>query len=212
MSEQPPFVIFALPRSRTYWCSRFLTYGGWICGHEEIKHLRSLDDVRSWLTMPMAGTAETLGAPFWRYMMQVRPDCRVVTIRRPWQDCMASLLRLGVPFREDTLALQLRRLEAKLDQIEARIPGVLRLEFDDLATEEGCARLFEHCLGMPFNRDWWQPYASLNLQIDVPALFRYMRAHRPQLEKLGSIVRHRCVAAMRPEIKRLIKAGVVADL
>ncbi len=28
-----PFVVFGLPRSRTAWLSRFLTYGDWVCGH-----------------------------------------------------------------------------------------------------------------------------------------------------------------------------------
>ena len=29
------FIVFAMPRSRSYWLSRFLSYEGWHCGHEE---------------------------------------------------------------------------------------------------------------------------------------------------------------------------------
>jgi hypothetical protein len=195
----PPFVIFALPRSRTYWCSRFLSYNGWICGHEEVRHLRSLEDIRSWLSMPATGTIETCAAPFWRYLLKVRPDARVAVIRRPVEESLASLL-LGVPvaFDADKLERHLHYLDHKLDQVEARVPGVLSVSYRDLATEEGCARLFEHCL--PYRHDplWWQGYAGLNLQIDVPALFRYMTAHKPQLDKLGKTVRHRIVQAMQP--------------
>ena len=50
----PPFVVFALPRSRSAWLARFLTWGDWMCGHDELRHCRSLDDVRAWLAMPCA--------------------------------------------------------------------------------------------------------------------------------------------------------------
>ena len=48
----PPFVVLSLPRSRSYWLSRYLSYGGWHCGHEEIRHARTLSDVRAWLARP----------------------------------------------------------------------------------------------------------------------------------------------------------------
>ena len=61
----PPFVIFALPRSRTFWLSKFLTAGGWVCEHDEARHVRGMDDVRSALGREFTGYVETGAAPFW---------------------------------------------------------------------------------------------------------------------------------------------------
>ena len=71
----PPFVVYALPRSRTFWLSRFLCYAEWNCGHDEIRHARSLDDVRAWFSQSYTGTVETAAAPWWRLIQRLRPDC-----------------------------------------------------------------------------------------------------------------------------------------
>ena len=186
----PPFVIFALPRSRTAWLARFLTYGDWSCGHEELRHCRTLRDVRAWLSQPCIGTAETAGAPFWRLLRQYRPDARVVTIRRPVGQVMDSLMRRG------SLDGIMRRLDRKLDQIEARIPGVLRVEFSDLATEAGCARVFEHCTGYAHEPVWWAAMARQNVQISMPALMKYYAAHKGQLDTLRQMAKQQIISAM----------------
>jgi GNAT superfamily N-acetyltransferase len=199
----PPFVVFALPRSRTKWLSTFLTYGEWHCGHDEIRHCRSLDDVTSWLSQPCTGTVETAAAPFWRLLERYAPEARVVTLRRPVEAVAASLARAGLMFEDPVMLRLLQRIEAKLDQIEARVPNVLRVTFDDLATEASCAAVFEHCLQMPHDPAWWAHLAPLNLQTSLPVLMRYYAAHRPQLAKLAKQARHRTMAGMMqraPEI------------
>jgi GNAT superfamily N-acetyltransferase len=171
MSEASPFVVFAPHGSRSHWLAGFLTHGGWTCGHDEIRHARSLDDVQSWLSMPNTGTVEPFAAPFWRLLQHYRPDARIAVIRDG---------------------------SAKLDQIAARAPGALALSADALATEDGCARLFEHCL--PFKHDpaWWQFMAQLDPQPDQAAAARYYRAHQPQLAKLAKQAKHRITTLMRP--------------
>jgi len=96
----------------------------------------------------------------------------------------------------------MRRLDAKLDQVEERCPGVLSISYDELATEAGCAALFEHCL--PFQHDplWWQRLADVNLQIDLGAMLRYCQAHRAQLEKMAKTAKHRIVADMATNVSR----------
>ena len=59
----PPFIVYALPRSRTFWLSKFLSYGGWACDHDEAVRLRGLDDMQSSLDIPMRGSVETAAAP-----------------------------------------------------------------------------------------------------------------------------------------------------
>jgi GNAT superfamily N-acetyltransferase len=164
-----PFVVFAPPGARSYWLAGFLTQGGWTCGHDEVRHARSLDDVQSWLSMPNTGTVEIGAAPFWRLLLHYRSDVRSAVVGR----------------------------SAKLDQIAARVPGVLALDLEDLRTEEACARLFEHCL--PFRHDpaWWAFMAPMDLQADAAATARYYQAHRPQLAKLAKQANHRTTTLLR---------------
>jgi hypothetical protein len=199
-----PFIVLALPRSRTFWLSRFLSYGGWTCGHEELRHVRSLEDVRSWLSLPLTGTAETAAAPWWRTLRDLAPHARVVLVRRPVEEVEASLLRLGIGYEQPLLGQALRRLDAKLDQVAARWPGAMQIRFADMAQEETCERIFAHCLGLPHDRAWWRAMAALNLQVDLGALTRYMIGHRAQLDRVASTVRHQTLVGLQA---RPIPAG-----
>jgi hypothetical protein len=186
---RPPIVIFALPRSRTYWLSRYLSYADWQCGHDELRHCRSLDDVRSWLAQPCTGTVETIGAPFWRLLRHYRPDARIITVRRPLEAVKASL-RAIFPVDEQRMHRVLHGLDRKLDQIEARTDAY-RVDYDSLANEAGCAALFEHCLPYAHDRTWWQAMAPLNVQTNLTHVHRYLQAHAPQLDKLAKQAKHR---------------------
>ena len=156
-------------------------------------HCRSLDDVTSWLSQPCTGTVETACAPFWRLL---RPDARVVTLRRPVADVVASCARGGLAFDEHVMTRLMERAERKLDQIEARVPGVLALTYDEIGTEAGCARIFEHCLGVAHDHAWWAACDPVNIQINLPHLLRYYAAHREQMEKLIKVAKHRTQALM----------------
>jgi GNAT superfamily N-acetyltransferase len=162
-------------------------------GHDEIRHCRSLDDVAAWLSQPFTGTVETAAAPFWRLLP---PDVRVVTLRRPVADVVASLRRGRLAFDDAVMTRAVEGIERKLDQIEARVPGVLAVSFADLATEAGSARIFEHCLGLPHDHAWWAACDPINIQISLPHLMRYFAAHREQIEKLIKVAKHRTRALM----------------
>lgn len=187
----PPFIVYALPRSRTFWLSKFLSHGGWHVAHDEICRLRSLDDARAWFSQPLTGTVETAAAPWWRL---VPSDVRTVIVRRPVADVVASLLRLGFDPAVEPL---MRRLDAKLRQIETRVP-CLSVKFDELATEDGCRRVWEYCLSHAFDREWWQRVSALNLQADVAAQVRYYQAYQKPLEKLAKQAKFRTIANMQP--------------
>ncbi|HVX58075.1 MAG TPA: hypothetical protein VHA37_10240, partial [Candidatus Saccharimonadales bacterium] len=189
----PPFIIYALPRSRTFWLSKFLTCSKWVCGHDELRYARGFDDVHSWFAQPYIGTVETMAAPFWRLVHHYQPNIRTAVVHRPVDEVVDSLLRLGLGPAE-----QLRRrmvyLEHKLEQIERRVQDVLSLEYGELDTPEGCAKLYEHCTGETMAQEWWAGLASLNLQINMPALVRYVAAYRPQLEKLAAMAKQQTIA------------------
>ncbi|CAO3447843.1 hypothetical protein [Azospirillum argentinense] len=191
-----PFVVFGLPRSRTAWLSRFLTYGDWVCGHEELRHARSLDDVRAWLAQPCTGTAETAAAPWWRLARHLRPDLRVVVVRRDVTDATDSLMRLGLFSDRSAVERLMHRLDRKLEQIGRRVPDALSVRFEDLEREEVCATVFEHCLGLPHDPAWWRHWSPINVQCDMRAIVRYCHAYAPQLEKLAKIAKHQTLALM----------------
>lgn len=173
------FIVYGLPRSRTFWLSKFLSYGEWHCGHEELPRCRSLEDVQSWLSQPCTGTAETAAAAWWRLV----PDgVKQVIVRRAPDQVIESLVRLG--FDHDAMARLVTRLDKKLDQIEARVPGVVSVTFDSLGTEDGARRVFEACLPYQFDRAWWERLNAINLQTPVVPMLRYMQAHKLQIERL----------------------------
>lgn len=192
----PPFVIFGLPRSRTAWLSRFLTYGDWVCGHEELRHARSLDDVRSWLAQPCTGTAETAAAPWWRLARHLRPDLKVVVVRRDVQASTDSMMRLGLFTDRAAVERVIRQMDRKLEQISRRVPDALSVHFEDLEREDVCAAVFEHCLGLPHDPAWWRHWSGINVQCDMRAILRYCLAYAPQLDKLAKVASHQTRALM----------------
>lgn len=194
-----PFLILALPRSRTFWLSRFLSHGGWTCGHDQARHVRGMDDVRSWLAQDYVGTVETAAAPWWKLAVRERPDLKIVVIRRNPEHVLESLMRIpGVTFDRDALVRTIRQLDRKLSRIE-RDHACLSLSFDDLNQEAACAKLFEHCLGEPHDHGWWKALAPLNLQINFPAIVRYQHAHQKQLARVKEV--------MNREVKALLWKG-----
>lgn len=197
--KRPPFVVFALPRSRTAWLSKFLSYGDWVCGHEDARHLRSVADIKTWLSQPNTGTIETLAAPFWR---SLPAGVRVAVVRRPVGEVVDSLMNVG-EFDRDTLTALMRKFDRKLDQIEARM-NCMSVRFSDLENEETCAALFEHCLPYTHDHDRWQAMAGENIQVDLRGMFRHFDAFRPQLEKLGGLLKQQTLHLMasKPILQR----------
>jgi hypothetical protein len=201
-----PFVIYALPRSRTFWLSQFLSYAGWVCGHDEARHIRSLRDIDSWFSQPCVGSVETAAAPYWRLIHHKR-DVRAVVVRRPVEDVAASLERLGVAVSE----AYLRKSDTKLRQISARVPGCLTVDYADLAHEEVCARVFEHCLPYKHDPAWWRLLSGLNLQVRMHGVLRYFEAHRPQLETISDIAKQRMLALITAKPPRPLDGLTLAQ-
>lgn len=189
-----PFLILGLPRSRTAWLARFLTYGDWICGHEELRHMRSLDDVKTWLSQPCVGSAETAAAPFWRL---IPSGTRIVIVRRNPVDVVRSLLAMpGLSFDEARLMRAVRLLDRKLDQIEARCDNVLSVSFDSLSDEATCRAVFEHCLPYDWDAQWLAHWAAINVRCDMRAMMRHATAFGPQMHKLAREAKAQTLATM----------------
>lgn len=187
-----PFLVYALPRSRTYWLSHFLTYRDWNCGHDQLRYCRSLEDVTAWLSLPCTGTCETAAAPFWR----LAKDIKSVVIRRPVEEVVDSVIRQGFKLDRAQFTKHIQWLNRKLDQIECRVPNVLSVSFDELKKESVCKRVFEFCLPYPHDHRWWAKLAKLNLQIDMHHLMRYVAANQTQLDKLAKVAKYQIITGM----------------
>jgi hypothetical protein len=196
----PPFVILAMPRSRSAWLARLLTIQGWVCGHDQLRYCRSLEDVSTWFSQPCIGTVETAGAPWWRLLQPLAPGVQVATLHRPVGEVVESFARKGWPVDQlGLLTTTMRGLERKLEQIAARLPNVLVVESKDLSNLPTCQTITRHCMGVNLEPEWHRVLTGVNVQIDLEALFRYCYAYGPQLTKLIAQAKHRTIAGMRPE-------------
>ena len=182
--EMQNFVVCSLPRSRSAWLSQFLTYGDHYCGHEQLRYMRSLDDVKAWLAQPNTGSCETAAASFWRLLGKYAPDVKIVTVRRPVSEVIESLRKTGLEIDEAVLRQEMIKLDRKLDQIESRMPNVLSMQFKDLENEGACKAVFEHCLPYTHDHQRWAEMSAKNIQINLPALARYVTANRLALGKI----------------------------
>ncbi len=148
-----PFVIFSLPRSRTFWLSNFLSYQGRVVGHDIGIEASSCQDFINRVSK-MEGTVET-GAMFAHSLLRKAwPDAKFVTIRRSRDEVAASLARFGVNDIEDELIERDRHL----DELEAT-GNVARIPYEALSDARVCADLFEGLLGVPFDFRHWRAEA-----------------------------------------------------
>lgn len=173
-----PFLVLGTPRSRTAWLARFLTYGPFLCVHEPSVEFRGLGDLAAFLARPFTGASDSMMTLLWREILEARPDAAIVAVRRPTDQVWASIARTG--FDNDQVRRVLSRIEAALEEVE-RLPQVLRVGFADLAGEEACARVFEHCLGVPFDAAWWRRWAPVRAEVD------FLRRIRETMRNLDGV-------------------------
>lgn len=167
--KRPPFIVFSLPRSRSTWTSRFLSYGGRKCGHDLATECDSVHRFATMIRGEYAGTAETGAVVGWRAIRVLMPEAKIAVVRRPVCEVHDSLARFGLGSK--MLMDELEERNAMLDHV-AQLPGVRSFAFADLDDIEACSALFEHCLGVPFDWEWWEGLANVNVQVDVPEQLR----------------------------------------
>lgn len=188
-SPKTPFIVYALPRSRTAWLAAFLTYDDWHCTHDQAVTFRTLQDARDFFAREEIGTVETGMSPGWRLITAARPGIRQVVIRRPVAEVIESFRALDVSaiatYDWGKLRRNLDYMDRCLQQIAAR-PGVLSIDFADLESEGACRAIFEHCLPYAFDRRWWLSLRDRNIQVDVVEQLRYCLANRVAINAFKS--------------------------
>lgn len=179
-----PFIILALPRSRTAWLAHYLTLGSeFLIGHDTLVECASIEDFLGQFASGMAGTVETGAMLGWRLLRARMPSAHLVTVHRPVSEVEASLRKFG-------LAPDLAELEARNGLLEAcaMSPGTQSFAWEDLSLPLVGQWLFEHLLERPFDEAWHQRMCEVNIQVDMIARSSRLWENRQRLAGLKAQV------------------------
>lgn len=180
-----PFIVFALPRSRTYWLSRWLATAALApVGHDTAIEADSVDIFLECLFRNVRGTVETGAVDAAPLVMRAIPNCRVAVVLRSVSEVAASLASAGFPFE----LRELERRAAALEQLAGQ-PGVFLCLADDLGDVRTCAKLQEHLLGRAFVYQAWDAWQGSRTVIEPG----------PRLARLAE--RHDAIAALKQELR-----------
>lgn len=173
-----PFIVYSLPRSRSAWLSYFLTYKDWQCSHDIVTDLHSIAELEAFFKRPNVGTCETGMVDGWEYVYKIRPDIKIVVVRRKITEVAMSLEKFDIIADEDII-----RRNNLLREV-SKLPTALTVNYDDLNNEETCKKVFEHCLGLPFDREHWLQFKDRNIQVDMPQRLEKLQKNRDGIESL----------------------------
>lgn len=174
------FLVLSLPRSRSKWLSVFLSPEGTKgCGHDLIVGCRSVADFASALAS-RTGSCETGGMVGWKLVRQLMPEVRLLVVRRPVGEVMDSFRRLG--FGVDGGLVEERA--AMLDAC-SRAEGVTTYPYSALASYGPCKEIFETCLDLSLEDDWFSGLSARNIQIDIRARALEIASNRQGLDSFS---------------------------
>lgn len=177
MSGNSPFMIMALPRSRTAWTSHFLTYGEARCGHDVGVECGSIGEfLGNFQSGFLSGSCETGAMIAWKIIKKEIPSMKFVVVRRPTHEVWSSLTRWGIAGDERQLVEKAGMLSA----ISAS-PGAVTIDWLQLNDPSICRRLFEHCLGIEMDVWHYQQLANVNIQINMPERIERLKVNQPRL-------------------------------
>jgi hypothetical protein len=179
-----PFVIMALPRSRTTWLSQFLSYPPHRCGHDIAIECESIADFEWFFKQGgLSGTAETGAMYGWKVVQRRMPAAKIIVITRPVAEVYESFRKLGLfvpPGEFEPKAIMLQEL--------SRQPGVVTLPYSSLQSEEVLRTLFEYCLGIRCPDAWYRRFEGTNIQVDIAAQLAYIETNRTRIERFKAEV------------------------
>lgn len=180
------FLVLSLPRSRSLWMAHFLRYAGRVVPHDLATECASIEEFKSKLSL-CDGSCETGAVLGWRLLRRELPELKLVVVRRPWPEVIVSLFGQGVQLASyDELIARAAQLDLLAQQ-----DGVLVLEYRELWDPEACRVLFEHCLELPFDWQWWSYWAGQNVQIDMSWRLQRLAQNHERLEAFKAEVAER---------------------
>lgn len=180
-----PFIIFALPRSRTAWLSHWLSYveGGKRLkrvGHDEFSRCSSIDQCVDLFEGEDAldGTVETGAAFAYQIIKERLPNAKLLVVQRDPMESLASLCRAGLKPEPGDWA---RRV---IDLWSVSGDGVRTIAYRDLDLESCAKWIWDYCLGLPWNGQWWVEWRAMNVQVALPQRLLELHQAGPAIEAL----------------------------
>lgn len=175
-----PYLILALPRSRTFWLANFLSAEAPApCGHDVLVNCRTTDDFINTMFISARGSVETAGVLGVRLWQARIPNLRIVLIRRPLADVIASLEKFSVDFDHDDLW----RKNAMLDELSLQ-PGVESIDYADLSNNDCTDWLWEYCNETAVPAGLSTVMQGQNLQIDMAVRLTLLQDEAPRITGL----------------------------
>lgn len=182
MDDVAPVLVIGTPRSRTAWLAAFLSTPDRIFAHEPSVHWRDLDDLRAFLDRPGAAACDSGLTLFWREALEMRPDLRLIVVRRPIDDVIESCKRAGMPIAADAV-----RIIERTAEVAAGVGAsgfAMCLGCDDLASEAVCGALYHFALDRYPSAEWCDHWRDLNVQRDWRGQFAAAHANRNGFPRL----------------------------
>lgn len=159
-----PFVVLSMPRSRSYWLSRFLSTAQRPVGHDIARWFKSHGEIRDYFAAPGAAAVDTALGTIWDRLGIT--GVKTVLLHRDPDEVARSLRAVGLP------AVNLYAYAAKL----RAMPG-FHVEQSDLDCEAGARAVYHHCTGEQMPSGRWQAFIGRNLQCDIAAMHRDVMAN-----------------------------------
>jgi hypothetical protein len=185
-----PFLIVALPRSRTCWLSKFLTYDGQVCHHEPSLRWSEPGDLAKFLARG-EGASDTMMTWLAHDARKICPKLPIVVVRRNRASVLESIRKL--PYASGNhLPWYHALMDRRLDQIEDEL-NPLTVGYDDLNRREVCDRIFRHCLDIALPMSWWKRWKDVNVQADIAETVRLLKANKSGADRIYG-ARHREIA------------------
>lgn len=175
-----PFIILALPRSRTAWLSKFLSYDGAKCGHDIAADCGSVAEFKAKLS-GLVGSVETGAVIGWKAIREAIPDAKIIVLKRPLDQIQDSLRAIGLGDASILSEVAERRLILDVVGEQEDVPTI---SYDALNERDGCAWLFEYCLHKSFDMAWWDSFKDKNIQVDVAQMMQKLARNREKIKAL----------------------------
>lgn len=172
------FIIYCLPRSRSAWMAHFLNYPYTRplqpVAHDVAPLCKSVEGfINAYKKDGMWGAVETEAVIAWQIIKKELPDLKTIVVRRPLQEVYNSIIKLGFQGNLTHLA----ELNAMLDLVASQ-PGVYTINSSDLDAPITGKWLFEYCLELEFDFDWWYIVSQVDIQVNIEDVMNL----RPEIE------------------------------
>lgn len=167
---KPRFIVLGLPRSRTYWVSRFLSYGETECDHDPARHFTSRADAIDYLNRPgLAAVDTSLGLIWADIAPKLDRSISVVVVHRAITDVAASHRSLADRHPNNPILRQFLGVTGAAFEAHAGklwdIPG-WHIPYSALEKFLGCASLYTYCRDERLPVDWWTEMKDQRLECD----------------------------------------------